>query len=417
MEKSYLSKQSQPYLPFILIAATVLLGGFLLINKGIISLPSFFQKEKIVDIEKPVVDILFSGQEYKLSYAEKQPSNFINIAKFDKNEQWRGAGSIDESKVLRGNILSLLDRDRRKAISYLVKDFNLSGIDIIKFAVNLRTDPEELESLNLLFGDKEGSSFFRFPLTNLEEGINYLSIPKYRFFLVEPEKVGVKEEAEETKQESNAVRWDNIGRVQIELISRPEGKANVEVGWIRGEKEDFFTPEWNWDQEENFLNLDLTADGKLTLFAQNVGRSVATLKKVGSVKNFIYSAQLTSLKKGFIGLFFRGDYKTGYGYYLSVGGLGTNEWSMAKFHVKDKKPTTTILVNGQIANFEFSKDQPFWLKVSAQGNTIIAYLSLNGQDYTKLGEVKDNEFEAGGVGLATSNGGAGYFDDFYLVNK
>ena len=281
----------------------------------------------------------------------------------------------------------------------------------------MKSDPDNVESLNILFGNKEGSNYFRFPITNLVLGMNYFSIPKNRFFLVEGTDAVSKKSSTNAPAVTVSLEWDKIEKVLLELISRPKSKATVDIGWIRGVQEDNFTPDWNWDGKEHFLNLYHTSDGKLTLFVLSVGRGLGTLKKIGSVKDFSYSAKMNSVKDGYIGLFFRGDYKTGYGYYLATGGIGSSNWSISKYYLDEKQVNTKILLKGEIGNFEFSKDQPFWLKVTAKGNNIVANFSLDGNKYTKLGEVTDNEFSAGGVGVAVSNGGAGYFDDFYLTQK
>lgn len=421
MEKELLNKKLQKYLPFILIAITVLFGGLLLLKKGLISLSFLKTKTDIVTVKSSMVDLFFGGQEFKLSYSGMDVANLVNIAKFDKTETWQGAGSIEEGLSKGENVLSIIDRDRQKASSFMDKNLNLAGVDVIKLRVNLRTDPENLETLNLIFGNKNLTSFYRFPLTNLKEGMNYFTIPKYRFFLVE-EQGEVKSESKSNKEATSVTakssfNWDKIEKVQLELISRPTAKANVEVGWIRAEKEELFIPDWNWlaADEEHFFNLDLNREGKITLFVQNVGGSVATFRRLGSVKDFTYSAKINAVRKGSMGLFFRGDYKTGYGYYLAVGGLGTSDWIVSKYSKENNQPKSTVITNGQIGNFEFSMDQPFWLKVTAKGNNISAYFSLDGKDWTKLDSVSDNEFSAGGVGIFVAGNGAGYIDDFYLT--
>lgn len=411
--------QIQKYFPYILIALTILIGGYISIQRGIIRIPSLGEKTNVVVLDKTsTVDILFTGGEYKLSYSGLDPANIVNIAKFNKTEQWQGLGSLDKKEnSIGGTVLSLTDRDREGASTYLLTNIDLSSIDTIKFSVTIDTDINDFESLNLLMGNKEMTAFYRFPITNLVKGTNYISIPKYRFMLTGSENRNVQKNDKKTSVTSTAkpsLGWDKIERVELELFSRPDAKVTVDVGWIRGEKDDLFSADWGWDNQEHFLNLDLGQDGKPVLLVKNVGRSIATLKKVGSVKDFTYSAKITSLKRGIIGLFVRGNYQTTNGYYLSVGGAGTNDWSISKYGVEDDKPKTTILLKGQIANFEFANDKPFWLKVTAKSNSIIASLSLDGKSWTKLGSVTDNEFESGGVGVAVSAGAAGYFDEFYL---
>lgn len=413
-----MNSQLQKYFPYILIILTIIIGAYISIQRGIINIPFLGKKENVVVLEQnSMVDILFTGGEYKLTYAGANTANLINIAKFNKAEQWQGSGSLDKDDTsIGGTVLSLIDRDRQGTSGHLLTNINLSSVDTIKFTVNLKTDIDDFEILNLKMGNKDMTSFYRFPITNLVKGINYISIPKYRFILAGSE--GKDTQKDEKTSITSYVRpvisWDKIDRVELELFSRPNARVSVDIGWIRAEKDDLYASEWGWDNQEHFLNLDIGAEGKPVLLVQNVGRSIATMKKVGSVKDFTYSAKITSLKSGVIGLLFRGNYKTTYGYYLSVGGVGSNDWSISKYGLVNKQAKTTVLLKGQIANFEFGNDKPFWLKVTAKGNGITAYLSLDGKSWTKLGSVTDNEFDSGGIGVAVSGGGAGYFDEFHL---
>lgn len=408
----------QKYYPYILIVLTILIGGYISVQKGIINIPFLGKKENMVVLDQTsMVDILFTGGEYKLTYKGANQANLVNIAKFNKTEQWQGSGSLDKDETsIGGTVLSLVDRDRQGTSAYLLTNINLSSVDTIKFSVNLKTNLDDFEILNLLIGNKEMTSFYRFPITNLVKGINYISIPKYRFILagnesrnsLKSDKTGI------TSTARPVLSWDKIERVELELFSRPNARVNIDIGWIRAEKDDLYSSEWGWDNQEHFLNLDLGTDGKPVLLVQNVGRSVATLKKVGSVKDFTYIAKITSLKRGAIGLLFRGNYKTTYGYYLTVGGVGSNDWSISKYGLDQNQAKISVLLKGQIANFEFGNDKPFWLKVTAKGNGITAYLSLDEKSWTKLGSVIDNEFDSGGIGVTVSGGGAGYFDEFNL---
>ncbi len=414
--ESLFSKYSQKYIPIILVIGVVLIGGYMLIRKGVVSLPNESSKSNLIDVKKTsIVELLFSGKEYKLSYKDIDPASLVDIALYDKTEQWQGSGSIEDDVTFGGNVMSMVDRDRQKSSAILLKNLNLAGVDNIKFIVNYKSDAENVEALNLYFGNKDNTNFFRFPITNLKVGMNYFSISKNRFFLVEEQAKDVPKSGTVTADKGK-IGWDKIERVELELISRPGSKIFADVSWIRGEKEDMFTPDWNWDGIEHFLNLYHMNDGKLALNARLVGRGLATLRKVGSVKDFIYSAKMISYKEGFVGLFFRGDYRTGLGYFLSIGGIRTSDWTLSKYYLEDKQVKTALLLKGQLGNFEFTKDQPFWLKVSTKGENITAYFSLDGTNYTKLGDVTDNSISSGGVGIHSA-GGAAIFDDFELSLK
>lgn len=388
----------------------------MLVRKGVINLPNNNSGSNLVDVKKTsIVELLFSGKEYKLSYTDMDPATLVDIARYDKTEQWQGSGSIEDDVTFGENVMSMVDRDRQKSSAILLKNLDLSAVDNIKFIVNYKSDPDNVEALNLYFSNKDNTSFFRFPITNLKAGMNYFSIAKNRFFLVEgkeaePQRIGTK------SADNRKVSWDKIDRVELELVSRPGSKIFADIGWIRGEKEDIFTPDWNWDGIEHFLNLFHTKDGKLALNTRLVGRGLATLRKVGSVKDFTFSTRMISYKEGFVGLFFRGDYRTGLGYFLSIGGIRTSDWTLSKYYLEEKQVKTALLLKGQLGNFEFTRDQPFWLKVSTKGENITVYFSLDGTNYTKLGEITDNSISSGGVGIYSA-GGAAIFDDFQLSLK
>lgn len=406
----------QKYIPIILACGVILMGGYLLIRKGMISLPGDNTNGNMVEIKKTsIVDLLFSGKEYKLSYAAMDPANLVDIARYDKTEQWQGSGNIENDVTFGGVVMSMVDRDREKSSAILLKNLNLSSIDNIKFIVNYKSDPDNVETLNLYFGNKDKTSYFRFPITNLKGGLNHFSIPKSRFFLVEEKEAELSKTATKSGVRST-LSWDKIERVELELISRPSSKIFADIGWIRGEKEDIFAPEWNWDGTEHFLNLYHTPDGKLALNIISAGRGLATLRRIGSVKDFTYSAKMISYKEGFVGIIFRADYKSGTGYFFSIGGIRTSDWILSKNYLEGQQAKTVQLLKGQLANFEFTHDQPFWLKVSAKGDNLVLYFSLDGTNYTKLGEVNDNSINSGGIGVSSA-GGAAIFDDFQLTLK
>ncbi len=414
--ESLISKSLQKYIPVILVIGVVLIGGYMLIRKGIINLPNSSSSNKTVDIKKTsIAELLFTGKEYKLSYRDMDPASLIDIALYDKSEQWQGSGSIEDDVTFGGNIMSMVDRDRQKSSAILYRNLNLTTIDNIKFIVNYKSDPENVEALNLYFSNKDNTSFFRFPITNLKSGMNYFSIPKHRFFLVN-EKTSETPKAGTKSTNSSSITWDKIERVELELISRPDSKVFADIGWIRGEKEDLFLSDWSWDGTDHFLNLYHTLDGKLALKVRLVGRGLATLRKVGSVKDFTFSAKMTSYKEGFVGLVFRGDYKTGTGYLLAIGGIRSSDWTLSKNYIDGQQAKNAQLLKGQLTNFEFTRDQPFWLKISTKGEDITVYFSLDGTNYTKLGEVTDSSISSGGVGVYSS-GGAAIFDDFQLTLK
>src|SRR3990167_1204325 len=117
MKEYLMNKQLQKYFPYLLIIITLIFGVFLLLRKKTISLP-FFSKAKTVELKKPTfVELLFSGNEYKLLYNTINPTNYVKISKFDKEDQWQGEGNIEKEENKKENILTLIDRNRSGTIT------------------------------------------------------------------------------------------------------------------------------------------------------------------------------------------------------------------------------------------------------------------------------------------------------------
>ncbi|PJE69000.1 hypothetical protein COU96_02140, partial [Candidatus Shapirobacteria bacterium CG10_big_fil_rev_8_21_14_0_10_38_14] len=77
----------------------------------------------------------------------------------------------------------------------------------------------------------------------------------------------------------------------------------------------------------------------------------AVLSK-GAAKDYTFQAKFTLLRSGGFGLFLRGDYESGYGYYLMMDGVNTNTWQIYKYGLFDEKTQTLVLEKGNISNFK-----------------------------------------------------------------
>ena len=162
------------------------------------------------------------------------------------------------------------------------------------------------------------------------------------------------------------------------------------------------------------VQLDLTKIGsQYYLEGRNFGGTVALIKKLSGINSFKFQAKLIPMKNSArSGLFVRGDYKTGYGYYFVIDGINGNRYQIFKIGLKDDKITTTTLKNGVINNFIVEKDTPLWLKVEAKGSNFKYFLSTDDRSYSELASVNDSEFKEGGVGIVVSDLGATLFDEF-----
>jgi len=401
----------------VVIFATIIVGVYFVITKK----DSLFSPKEDEITPVSSVQLKFGGKNYKLNHSAYTKDTVINIASFEKNENWQGQHDFDTDIVNEGESSLLLEsRDNEKAETYIENKLNLSKYEIFKFAVYLKTDPSDVESVRLYFGNKNKSSYYVYPITNLAKGWNFLKIPKIKFSSVNASKESlVQPTLSEDETASNAnplevssLNWDKVERVGLEVTSRANATATLNFDDLRGLTSEDYLDEW-LTANPLFLDLLKSSPDNITLQAKNVGAATALLKKIGGVSNFTFKAKLVPMVvNARSGFFIRGDYKTNYGYYFMIDGVGGNRWQILKYGLVDDKGTQTILKNGVINNFAVEESQPLWLKVEARGDNMKFYISTDGKSYTKLGEINDSEFKQGGVGIAVYDSGVTLFDDF-----
>lgn len=349
---------------------------------------SFLPKQKKnSEIKTLAIEIPFTDKEYKLSYKDKANAVF-DIAKFEKNENWIGEGEFDSSTFFKGeSSLFLSSFNSQKATVSLKKSLDISEVLNFKFLVYLTTDPANIEEFNLIFTG--GDLGYKFPIRDLSRGWNLLVLPKEKFF-------------------ASAASSKNEG-VIIELISRPKTRSIVNLDWLWAEKENDYLKDWN-TASEKFLSLAKYED-TVGLLVTNLYGSIATLKKIGSAKNYTFQVKFTPLRTGSFGFFLRGNYKTGDGYYLMMDGVGASTWQISKYGLFDEKTQTLVLEKGDISNFKVEKRQSYWLKAEMKASRLIFYCSIDNKNFTKLGEIMDFSFSSGGVGMAVSGTNMVLVDD------
>ena len=354
------------------------------------------QKKEKQETKAVVAEIPISENQYRLSYNDKTDATF-DIANFENNENWFGDGDFDFSIYFEGETsLFLSSFNHQKASVSLKKNFDIKDVLNFKFLVHLETDPAYIEEFNLIFSGKNKD--YKFPIRDLGSGWNFLVLSKESFssFLSEKEKRG------ETVPETE------IDKVTIELISRPKVRSIVHLDSLWAEKEKDYLKDWNLNSE-NFLALKRN-EKTTSLLAINFNDNRATLRK-GSGKDYTFQAKFTPLKNGAFGFFLRGDYKSGYGYYLVMNGAGTNSWQIYKVGPFEEKVQTVNLAKGEISSFNLGKNQTYWLKADLKGSQIVFYFSQDGKNFTKLGEADDKSFSSGGVGITVGGGNMVFIDD------
>jgi len=328
-------------------------------------------------------------------------SSITTISNFEKTEAsiWQGNGIYDEKIFYEGKrSLGIISTDRKAATVTLEKIFGLSDMEYIEFMLHV-SDADAFESAMIDFGSSDLKSFYRYSFTNLKNGWNLIQIPKEKFIL--------------SKAKDAIFDWSNIEKARFYVLSRPDSIFLIRLDMLRCiNNSDTFINDWDIirGKEKMFLSLYKKNDETI-LLARSKGSSMATLKEIENKDNFSFSTAISPQGVGRSGLFVRGNYNNGYGYYFGIYGDKRNAWRIFKRNKKGWTPKEEI-VEGTLENITFSKDKEYWLRADVKGNAMKFYLSFDGENYEKLGELVDDEFRSGGVGIFVLDGSWSLFDDF-----
>lgn len=401
-----MNRNRNTIISLVIIVVTLSIGGLLLLLKNNNFLTGIFRP---VEVVSPIdfVQLKFGDKSFKLNSLAYPKDFVINVASFDGLEGWRGDENFEDNILWVGDSSLLLEsRDNVKKEAYLLKKFDFSKDQFFRLAVYLQTDPADLESVRLYFGNKDKSAYYHYSLTNLAVGWNHLRIARMKFSTS-----GVSDGEKNTATSGGSLNWNNIDRVGIELNSRFNSVAKINVENLVAFQSEDYLDDW-LTRSPTFLDLAKTKEGNVVLMAKNVAASTALIKKLSGVSDFTFKAKVQPLKiNARSGLFVRGDYNTGYGYYFFIDGVNGNRWQILKYGLVDKAAVMTTLKNGMISNFAVEKDQPLWLKAELKGPSLKFFISMDNKSYTLLGEAVDGEFNEGGVGISVYDGGVTLFDE------
>lgn len=360
------------------------------------------QKKERTGSKGFTIQLSISENDYRLSYKDKVGST-VDVANFESNENWFGDGEFDYSTLLEGeSSLFVTSLDGKKSIVSLNKSINIKNVNNFKLSFFQVSEPENIERFDLVFsGEKWG---YRFPIRDLDKGWNLLFLPKEKFSVLslsETSDASVENSVETEEQEE-------IKKISIELTSRPKTRSSVNLDSLWAETEKEYQNDWSSDGEK-FLSLRRIKNQSKLLAIGQFG-SLAVLKK-GSASDYVVQTEFTPLREGAFGFFLRGDYKSGYGYYLLMGGINTDAWRIYKYGSFEEKIQNINLIEGRISNFKVEKERSYWLKAEMKGNQIKFYFSTDNKNFTKLGEVNDASFSSGGVGIASFDHSMFFVDD------
>jgi len=349
-------------------------------------------------IEEVTSELLFTEKEYHLLYKDWALEEVIEIARFEDQEKWQGDGDFDFSNVYEGkSSLALVSQNHQisRAVFPLEKDFDIDKIAQFRLFVFLKTPLKNLEEANLIFEGEKGV-LYQYPLRELTEGWNCLVLPRSLF-----------SESSNLGQEKawSALTPDQKGEKRIihslilQITSRPKTMSVLGFDLLTAEESDRYLDDWNTN-DNRFLSL--ARDGSVVnLRLIGFAGQAANLKKITGARDYTFQARFIPTKSGGFGFFLRGDYQSGYGYYLTVGGESKDAFSITKRGIFSTRGEEDLaLVKGKIKNFKVEIDMPYWLKATLKGSRLALAFSIDGKNFVELGNANDNSFSSGGVGLA-----------------
>lgn len=332
---------------------------------------------------------------FRLNYSSYEPSNALELSSFEETDDrtWFGTGFYDDRRAFTGKTsLELASANYRPGVAFSEGLPSLSGLQHLEVNISL-TGSQDLESLTVFLGAPDRPHAYRFLVTDLMEKWNLVRMPLDQFV---------------TEELLPPLAREELNRIEFRLLSRPGRTIIANFDNLRGEKTTRYADDWNVNTP-HFLGLGVQA-GQSYLLARGLGSSFATLSIIPTARDFKYQAKLISHTAKASGLFFRGDFRTGLGYIFLVGGIDQGSWSII---VRRPGEDNKTIASGVLTNVRFKKDQPVWLAIETKGEQIIASLSLDGERYTQLAELRDTSFlSGGGVGIYTEDGAETLFNDF-----
>lgn len=363
-------------------------------------LPFFVSNQPITKL----VEIEFKDKKYNLDFNQMFSKSNVEIAQFKQSENWRGNFEIEDEMTYIGDSSMIISAKDLKTVSiFLEKNFNLEQMRTIKMLIY--SDDEEnsdnIQGFSLFFGTKKNPTLYEYPILNIKKGWNIISMPKAQFISTTRTKRQVGEATTSSKAGENLLSsWDKISLVSIKLTARPHSRVDLILDRLWAEKDDQYQGLFT-TKRKDILSL-ATNENKTYINLWPIGTNMALIKKVSGVKDFTYTAKIIPQSGGKFGINGRTDIATGYGYYLDLGGIDSSSWTLSKVG----KEGAVVLEEGSISNFLVERGKPIWLRLQTDKNTIRAYISTDGNNFTRLTEKKDSELKRGGIGFQS---GADFF--------
>lgn len=368
---------------------------------------SFFTKKPLT-LKKNMVQIEYKDREYLADYTKKFSGYANEIANFEDGEKWKGEYRIDGSNYWEGKgSFVVLSKNHAPTTLSLRKSIDLTDKTVVKILVYSvdQQNVDNIKKVSLRLGNTSDTAYYEYDIRSIKQGWSIIDMPKANFSYVGGTASSKEGESVDTSSEKTDVGsdrlWGAIEKVSLVLDSRPSTQVELSYDRLWAEK--------NADYKKEFLavNFDMLSpriwNGKSYTNVWAMGSTLGLINKVTGVRNFTYTAKVIPQKIGSFGINARTELDTAFGYYLDFGGVGTGSWRLYKMGKMANESPVTDLDSGGIANFQIEANQPLWLRLSLSGNSVAAYLSTDGKNFTKLTEKNDGEHSSGGIGIHTAN--------------
>lgn len=347
-----------------------------------------------------LTSILFGGNKVQINYSKSRPNGVAARFFMEPGENWQGNGFWDRGTNFEGTTsLGLISRAHDNSLAFY--DFNheidFKQVKFIDFYLKI-SDLSALENFQVRLSGKNADDFYYYDVVNTQKEWNFFRIPLEQF----------------SHQGNSAFDLSTVSQLGFKVVSRPNSVALININQLILESDSSFLDDWNTVKPEQ-LSLD-KKDGQTHLLLRSLtANDIVTLSSLPGVKDFTYSLKLSPQTTSRMGIFFRGDFKTGAGYYFLLDGKDTNTWQLKK--MSQEKASWIDIAKGEIANNTFKPDRFYWLKVDANKDDITLSLSLDGNKYESLYNFKDDEYLRGGIGAVIWDKGYGLFDEFNYESK
>jgi hypothetical protein len=395
---------------FILLIGGILIGGLVVGIYFFIVKTEDGKKNKNVNGEEVYTElnkkniltsILFGGNKVQIDYSKSRKNGVAARFFMEPGENWQGSGFWDRGTNYEGaTSLGIISRAHDTSLAFY--DFNdkidFAKVKFIDFYLKI-SDLSALENFQIRLSGKNADDFYYYDVTNTQKEWNFLRIPVEQF---------------SRQGDNSAFNLSAVSRLGFKIISRPNNVALVNIDQLIIENDSSFLNDWNTVKSEQ-LSLDKRNDQTHLMLRSLTANDIVTLSSLPGVKDFTYSLKLSPQTVSRMGLFFRGDFKTGAGYYFLLDGKDTNSWQLKK--MSQEKANWIDIAKGEIANNTFKNDKFYWLKVDANKDDITLFLSLDGKKYEPLYNFKDDEYLKGGIGAVIWDKGYGLFDEFNYESK